>query len=215
MTIMVVDDEKKIVNIISSYLKIEGFHVIPVYNGEDALREFENTRIDLVILDWMIPKIDGIDVCKYIKSISSCKVIMLTAKTQTEDELTALYTGEDDYVKKPFDIRVLMMRVKKLLGSDNEIKVSDIKISLREQKAYKHGQNLNLTKIEFDLLSCFMKNKGVILSRDRLVDLVWGVGYEGDHRTVDTHIRRLRCKLGEDVIKTYRGIGYSMEGDVD
>lgn len=214
MTIMVVDDERKIVEIISSYLRKEGFDIIYAFNGEEALKKFEHSKIDLIILDWMIPQINGIDVCKYIKNINSCKIIMLTAKTQTDDELNALNIGADDYVKKPFDIRVLMMRVRKLLGVDNEFRVKDIKLNIKNKQVYKGDNRLILTRIEFNLLSCFIKNKGIILSRDRIIDLVWGA-YDGDYRTVDTHIRRLRSKIGDNIIKTYRGMGYSIEGDLD
>lgn len=214
MTIMVVDDERKIVEIISSYLRKEGFDIIYAFNGEEALKKFEHSKIDLIILDWMIPQINGIDVCKYIKNINSCKIIMLTAKTQTDDELNALNIGADDYVKKPFDIRVLMMRVRKLLGVDNEFRVKDIKLNIKNKQVYKGDNRLILTRIEFNLLSCFIKNKGIILSRDRIIDLVWG-SYNGDYRTVDTHIRRLRSKIGDNIIKTYRGMGYSIEGDLD
>lgn len=140
---------------------------------------------------------------------------MLTARTQFDDELEALNIGADEYVKKPFDIRVLVMRGKKLLNLEKNFRFKNIDINFESQKVYRDGENLNLTKIEFELLKCFVKNKGIILSRGKIIDLVWGVDYDGDPRTVDTHIRRLRRKIGEDVIKTYRGIGYSLEGEIN
>ena len=211
MNILVADDEEKMVKILATYFKKEGFNVFTAYDGEEAINICISNNIDLAILDWMMPKVDGIEACKYIKDTSSTKVLMLTAKSQSDDELEALNCGADDYVKKPFDTRVLILRAKKLIGSNTEISAGDLKVNLDEMKVYKDGQTLQLTKIEFELLRTFINNKGIILSRDKLIELIWGIDYEGDYRTVDTHIRRLRTKIGEDIIKTYRGIGYSLE----
>lgn len=211
MNILIADDEQQMVKILSAYLKKEGFTVFEAKDGEEALAIFEANKIDLAILDWMMPKIDGIEVCKHMKENSQTKVLILTAKGQNEDEIKALHNGADEYIKKPFDPRILMLRVKKLLSVGEDIQVSSIRINEMEKKAYKHKELLPLTKIEYDLLLFFIKNKGVILSRDKLIDIVWGMDYEGDHRTVDTHIRRLRTKIGDDMIKTYRGIGYCLE----
>ncbi len=215
MRIMIVDDERKLVNILKTYFEKEGFNVICSFNGEDAVDKCYSNKIDPVILDWMIPKLSGNEVCKYIKENTSSKVLMLTAKTTTEDEFEALSVGADEYIKKPFDIRVLIMRVNKLLNLHKEIGFKDIRINIKDKRVYKDDRNLNLTKLEFDLLSYFIKNKGIILSRDRIITSVWGSDYEGDYRTVDTHIRRLRNKIGEEIIKTYRGMGYTLGVDVD
>lgn len=211
MNVLIADDEKQMVKILASYFNKEGFNTFEANNGEEALEIFHKNKVDLAILDWMMPKINGIEACKYIKDNSNTKVLILTAKSHNDDEVVAFNCGADEYIKKPFDPRILLIRSKKLMNMDNEIHFNDIKININESKAYKGQLNLNLTKIEFDLLTCFSNNKGIILSRDKLIDLVWGVDYEGDYRTVDTHIRRLRRKIGEDVIKTYRGIGYCME----
>ena len=211
MTILIADDEPQILKILSAYFKNEGFDVLTANDGQEALDIVESTKIELAILDWMMPKIDGIDVCKYIKDNSQTKVLILTAKGQNQDELKALYTGADDYIRKPFDPQILLLRAKKLMNSSKEIKVSDIRIMESEKKAYKHEEQLQLTKIEYDLLLFFSRNKGVILSRETLIDRVWGMDYDGDPRTVDTHIRRLRTKIGTDIIKTYRGVGYCLE----
>lgn len=211
MTILIADDEPQMVKILSTYFKSEGFDVLTANDGKEALDVFESTKIELSILDWMMPKIDGIEVCKYIKDHSETKVLVLTAKGQTEDEIMALDSGADEYIKKPFDPQILILRAKKLMSISEEIKVRDITIKENEKKAYKREEPLQLTKIEYDLLLFFIKNKGVILSRDRLIDIVWGLDYEGEHRTVDTHIRRLRTKIGTDLIKTYRGVGYCLE----
>ena len=215
MKILIVDDEEKLLKILKKYFEVEGFSVETALDGEEAIYKIDENKIDLVILDWMIPKISGIEVCKYIKENTNAKVLMLTARTQFDDELEALNIGADEYVKKPFDIRVLVMRGKKLLNLDKNFRFKNIDINFESQKVYRDGENLNLTKIEFELLKCFVKNKGIILSRGKIIDLVWGLDYDGDPRTVDTHIRRLRRKIGEDVVKTYRGIGYSLEGEIN
>lgn len=215
MKILIVDDEEKLLKILKKYFEVEGFSVETALDGEEAIYKIDENKIDLVILDWMIPKISGIEVCKYIKENTNVKVLMLTARTQFDDELEALNIGADEYVKKPFDIRVLVMRGKKLLNLEKNFRFKNMDINFESQKVYRDGENLNLTKIEFELLKCFVKNKGIILSRGKIIDLVWGLDYDGDPRTVDTHIRRLRRKIGEDVIKTYRGIGYSLEGEIN
>lgn len=213
MNVLIADDEPQMVKIISAYFKKEGFVVFEAQNGQEALDIFECEKIQLAILDWMMPHINGIDVCKYIKANSSVKVLLLTAKSQGEDEIEALNSGADEYIKKPFDPRILLIRAKKLVGYDDKIKASNLQVDKEQKKAYKGQELLSLTKIEYDLLLAFIQNIGIILSRDRLIDMVWGMDYEGDYRTVDTHIRRLRSKIGEEHIKTYRGIGYSMEVD--
>ncbi|MFJ7936268.1 response regulator transcription factor [Sporosarcina sp. NPDC096371] len=215
MAILIADDEPQMVKILSAYFKKEGFNVLTANDGQEALDIFESTKIELAILDWMMPKIDGIEVCTYIKDNSDTKVLILTAKGQTEDEIKALHSGADDYVRKPFDPQILLLRAKKLMNHSEEIKISDIRIMEHEKKVYKHEEPLQLTKIEYDLLLFFSRNKGVILSRDKLIDVVWGLDYDGDPRTVDTHIRRLRTKIGTDVIKTYRGMGYCLEVKAD
>lgn len=211
MNILIADDEPQKVKILSAYFKEEGFNVLGARDGQEALNIAESTKIDLAVLDWMMPKIGGIEVCKYIKGNSQTKVLILTAKGQHEDEIKALNGGADEYIKKPFDPRIVILRAKKLLNIGEEIKFRGIRIKENEKKAYKSNEPLQLTKIEYDLLLFFINNRGVILSRDRLIDIVWGMDYEGDHRTVDTHIRRLRTKIGDDLIKTYRGIGYCLE----
>ncbi|MFN1988791.1 response regulator transcription factor [Clostridioides difficile] len=180
-------------------------------NGEEALDIFYENKIDLAILDWMMPIIDGIEVCKEIKENSNTRVLMLTAKSQSEDEIEALNIGADEYIKKPFDPRVLIIRAKKLINYKNTINIKDLKIDFGSSKVFKGDKELLLTKKELELIRCLINNKGMVLSREKLLDLVWGLDYEGDFRTVDTHIRRLRVKIGEDIIKTYRGLGYSLE----
>lgn len=213
MRVLIADDEKDMVKILDAYFKKEGFETILAYDGECALELLSSNKVDLAILDWMMPQINGIEVCKYIKENSDTKVLMLTAKVQNEDEIEALSCGADEYIKKPFDPRILIIRAKKLLDFSEGVRFKDLEINLRSKKVYKNNEHLNLTKIEFELLVCLMRNKGIILSREKLLDLVWGIDYEGDYRTVDTHIRRFRSKVGDEIVKTYRGLGYSLEED--
>lgn len=211
MKVLIADDEISMLKILEAYFKKEGCEVFTAKDGQEALDLFYDNKIDLAILDWMMPKIDGIKVCKEIKGNSNTKVLMLTAKSETEDEIDALSYGADEYVRKPFDPRILIIRAKKLIGNNEIFRIKDLKIDFKASKVHKGSDELNLTKKELELLKCFTSNKGVILSREKLLDLVWGMDYYGDDRTVDTHIRRLRSKIGEDAITTHRGIGYSLE----
>lgn len=211
MNILVADDELSMLKIIEAYLKKENFNVLTASDGEEALEKFYENKIDLAILDWMMPNIDGIKVCKRIKEKSDTKVMMLTAKGQVDDEIDALNIGADDYMKKPFDPRLLIIRVKKLIGYNDIFKLKNLKVDLKQQKAFKDDKDLGLTKTEFELLKTLVNNKGSILPREKLLDLVWGMDYYGDLRTVDTHIRRLRSKIGEEYITTHRGLGYCLE----
>ena len=211
MNILVADDELSMLKIIEAYFKKEGFNVLTSMDGEEALEIFYENKIDLAILDWMMPNIDGIEVCKQIKENSNTKVMMLTAKGEVDDEIDALNIGADDYVRKPFDPRLLIIRAKKLIGYNNIFIIENLKVDFKQQKAFKENKELGLTKTEFELLKTFINNKGSILSREKLLDLVWGMDYYGDFRTVDTHIRRLRTKIGEELIVTHRGLGYSLE----
>ncbi|WP_459502971.1 response regulator transcription factor [Bacillus sp. C1] len=213
MKVLIADDEQDMLKILKAYFEKEGFQVLLAKDGEEALEIFYEEKIDLAILDWMMPKQNGITVCQEIKKNSSVKVLMLTAKSENEDELNALQSGADEYVKKPFHPGILIARAKKLLGQDNVIQVQDLKIDLTKNKVYKHDKELEITKTEFELMKCFLNHKGTILTRKKLLDIVWGFDYFGDERTVDTHVRRLRKKIGEDVIKTHRGLGYSLEDE--
>lgn len=211
MNILIADDEKSMTNILKIYFEKENFTTFIANDGDEALNIFYENKIDIAILDWMMPKINGIDVCKEIKKISDTKVVMLTAKGENDDEFLALESGTDDYIRKPFDPRILILRVKKLINVESMISFLNFKIDLNGKKLFKDNEDLNLTRREFELLKCFYNNKGKILSRDQLLNLVWGIDYYGDYRTVDTHVHRLRDKIGSELIKTYRGMGYCLE----
>ena len=213
MRVLIVDDEQDMLKILKAYFEKEGFQVLLAKDGEEALEIFYEVKIDLAILDWMMPKRNGITVCQEIKKNSSVKVLMLTAKSENEDELAALQSGADEYVKKPFHPGILLTRAKKLLNQDEVIQVQNLKIDLIKNKVYKSDKELEITKTELELIKCFLNHKGTILTREKLLDIVWGFDYFGDERTVDTHVRRLRKKIGEDIIKTHRGLGYSLEDE--
>ncbi len=195
--------------ILKVYFEKEGYTVFLAEDGEKALDIFYQEKIDLAVIDWMMPHVSGVSVCKEIKQKGDTKVLMLTAKSEVENELYALNIGADDYVNKPFHPGILLTRAKKLLKDDQSILFDELKIDLQAKKVFKNDVDLNLTKKEMDLISCFIRNRGKILSRENLLMTVWGIDYEGDDRTVDTHIRRLREKIGGELIQTHRGLGYS------
>ncbi|WMT43127.1 response regulator transcription factor [Paenibacillus sp. D2_2] len=211
MRILIADDEPDMLRILTAYFKKEGYKVFTAENGEEALDIFYREKVDLAILDWMMPKQSGIEVCREIKSRSDKKVLILTAKSEEEDELKALSIGADEYIRKPFHPKILVLRAKKLLDDDKGLLYKSLRIDPEGYKIYKDYVDLQLTKTEFELMYSLVRHKGQILSRQQLLDLVWGLDYFGDARTVDTHVRRLREKVGENVIQTHRGLGYSVE----
>ncbi|MFD0589672.1 response regulator transcription factor [Paenibacillus sp. GCM10027627] len=211
MNILIADDDPDMLNILDAYFKKEGFQTLLARDGEEALRLSAESRIDLAVLDWMMPRTSGVAVCQELKRRQYAKVLMLTAKGEQEDELAALQIGADDYVRKPFEPRILVLRAKKLLQLEDDILLGELRIGMRGGKVYRSGVDLKLTNTEFLLLKCLLQHKGQILNRKSLLDRVWGFDYIGEERTVDTHIRRLREKIGEQWIKTHRGSGYSLE----
>ncbi|MFD0693698.1 response regulator transcription factor [Paenibacillus sp. GCM10027628] len=211
MNLLLADDEQLMLQILKAYFLKEGFQILLAQDGEEALDHFYNNHIDLAILDWMMPKRNGIEICQEIKKTSRTKVLLLTAKGNPEDEFLALKSGADDYVRKPFDPRILILRAKKLLQLASKISIGDVTIDLEGQKVYRGGEDVLATHKEFQLMKYLVINKGQIVTRKMLLDQVWGFDYFGEERTVDTHIRRLREKIGEHRIKTYRGMGYCLE----
>lgn len=209
MNILIADDELAMLKILQNYFQREGFTVFTATNGEEALAIFYQEKIDLAILDWMMPKKDGLMVCREMKQTQKIKVLLLTARDTGEDEFQALAEGADDYVNKPFYPKVLIMRAKKLLQIEAIQQLQNVSFDVTSKRVWRAGIEIELTKTEFELLRVFSQNRRQILTRDQLLDLVWGLDYMGDARTVDTHIRRLREKIGENIIQTHRGIGYS------
>lgn len=217
--VLVVEDEKNIRSIIKDYLIKEGLEVIEAQNGQDALKLFGEYHFDLIILDVMMPIIDGWTVCKKVREKSNVPIIFLTARAGEEDELMGFTLKADDYVKKPFSPAVLMMRVKKILQSkigeaDSEIiKRGAMELDKEAMKVRLDGNLVELTTKEFQILCYLVEHEGIVLSRDRILDYIWGYDFVGDIRVVDTHIKKIRKALGEYayIIRTIFGAGYKFE----
>lgn len=218
--ILVVEDEYSINDAVTFALRKEGYDVRSVYNGKNALERFNEFKPNLVLLDLMLPDMDGFEICKEI--YNKAYVIMLTARGEIIDKVLGLELGADDYIVKPFEIKEVLVRIKAVFrriekGLDRDFieeKKEIIKIYPRDRRVIKEGNEVALRRKEFDLLNFLNSNRGIVFSRDDLLEKIWGYDYEGDTRTVDVHIRRLREKLNEDkdnsVIETVFGVGYVM-----
>lgn len=217
--ILVVDDEWKIRKLIKDYLVREGYSVDEAGDGEEGLDLFFQTTYDIVILDIMMPKIDGWSVCRKIREESQVPIIMLTARADESDQLFGFELETDEYMIKPFNPKLLVAKVKALLRRDGKIvdktylEFGDLIIDTSKREVKLEDVILELTPKEYDLLYFFIENKGLALSREKILNSVWGWDYFGDSRTVDTHIKRLRKKIGDNFIQTVRGFGYKFEGD--
>ncbi|RLK62596.1 DNA-binding response regulator [Atopobacter sp. AH10] len=226
--ILVVDDEKPISDIIKFNLEKEGYEAIAAYDGQEALEKFEAEQPDLIVLDWMLPKIEGLEVCREIRKTSNVPIIMVTAKDSEIDKVLGLEIGADDYVTKPFSNRELIARVKANIRraqvpvedeNDNETSVIEIGVLAIHEDAYsvtKRGEEVELTHREFELLHYLAKHIGQVMTREHLLQTVWGYDYFGDVRTVDVTIRRLREKIEDSPshptwIMTRRGVGYFLK----
>lgn len=223
--VLVVDDEKLIVKGIKFSLEQEGYQVDCSYDGEEGLKKATENQYDMILLDLMLPKIDGMDVCRQIREFSDVPVIMLTAKGDDMDKILGFENGADDYITKPFNILEVKARIKAILRRNqsvshgkekknkNEYTVAGLCFDFENRSLFVDGKALNLTMKEFDLLELLVKNQGKVYSRENLLNLVWGYEYPGDVRTVDVHVRRLREKIepnpGEPTyVHTKWGVGY-------
>ncbi|GGE67396.1 response regulator transcription factor [Priestia taiwanensis] len=211
MNVLIADDEVYMLKILQAYFEKAGFRTFLAKDGEEALAIFYEETVDLAILDWMMPYKSGMEVCKEIKRSRDVKVLILTAKGEHEDECHALEAGADEYVRKPFDPQVLLLRAKKLIQRTDCVYIRNMRIDFTGKKVWLHDMDVQITNKEFQLLKILYEHKGQILTRDTLLDRIWGFDYEGDERTVDTHIKRLREKIGAHWIKTHRNMGYSFE----
>ncbi|WP_010252297.1 response regulator transcription factor [Acetivibrio cellulolyticus] len=219
MKILIADDEARMRKLLSDFLKKEGFQVLEAKNGKEALDIFNSDQsIDLIILDIMMPELDGWSVCRQIRKSSRVPVIMLTARSDESDELFGFDLGADEYITKPFSPMILVARVQALLrrsgNAEYSTKLFDgLEINEIGRDVYIDGVKLDLSPKEFELLVFLADNKGIALSRDQILNSVWDYDYFGDARTVDTHIKKLRLKLGDkgDFIQTVRGLGYKFE----
>lgn len=210
-TILLCEDESSMRRILCKFLLNEGYKVIEAADGEEALNQFYQSKIDLVVLDWMMPKVSGIEVAKQIKAERNVPIIMLTARNLPEDEISALVLGIDDYLSKPFQAKVLLTRIAKLLGIVNQIIKERLLLIPKENSVLVDGTILRLTRKEYSLLYYLYQNKGQVVTREQLLLSVWGMGTDKDERTVDSFIRILRGKLGKEFIKTVYGMGYQFE----
>ena len=217
--ILVVDDESRMRKLVSDFLHHEGYGVVEAEDGEKAVDIFfEQGDIALIILDVMMPKMDGWQVCREIRRHSEVPIIMLTAKSDEKDELQGFELGVDEYISKPFSPKILMARVEAILRragatGDDSFEVGGIKIDKASHEVIIDGKPVELSVKEFELLLYFMTNKGIALSREKILNNVWNYDYFGDARTIDTHVKKLRAKMGSkgDLIKTIWGIGYKFE----
>lgn len=222
MKILVVDDEKLLVKGIKFNLEQEGYQVITAFDGEEAVRLAHDDSINLILLDLMLPKIDGFTACREIRSFSNVPIIMLTAKSEDVDKILGLEYGADDYITKPFNIREVTARIKAILrrinpspkGDSGKVMVSgDITLDYNFRRAIVGDRIIELTSKEFDLLELFLKNPDKVYTRENLLDMLWGIGYPSEERTIDVHMRRLREKIEENpaepkYLKTKWGVGY-------
>ncbi|MBV4419403.1 response regulator transcription factor [Clostridium tyrobutyricum] len=219
-TILIVDDEERMRLLMEAYLKKDGMKTVLAENGKDALDKFEKYEVDLVVLDIMMPLMDGWTVCRKLRETSNVPIIMLTARAEDEDQLLGFQLGTDSYVTKPVSPSILVARIKALLkraysDAENGEKNNYDGLCMNEEahEVKINEDDIYLSPKEFELLCYLIKNKNIVLTREKILDYVWGLDYYGDLRTVDTHVKRLREKLGDKayLITTIRGVGYKFD----
>ena len=221
LKVLVVDDEARMRKLVRDFLTVKGFLVVEAGDGEEAIDIFfEQKDIALILLDVMMPKMDGWEVCRTIRKYSQVPIIMLTARGEEQDELQGFSLGVDEYISKPFSPKLLVARVEAILRrsstmSQEVIDVGGIHIDKSAHQVLVDGKNVDLSYKEFELITYFAENQGIALSREKILNNVWNYDYFGDARTIDTHVKKLRSKLGDkgDYIKTIWGMGYKFEVD--
>ena len=217
--ILVVDDESRMRKLVKDFLQREGYSVLEAGDGMEAMDIFYEQKIDLVILDVMMPRMDGWQTCREIRRDSTVPIIMLTARSEERDELQGFELGVDEYISKPFSPKILVARVgallKRIYGTDAEEKMEagGIELDKAAHQVQVDGKSIDLSYKEFELLTYFLENQGIALSREKILNNVWNYDYFGDARTIDTHVKKLRNKLGDkgNYIKTIWGMGYKFE----
>jgi DNA-binding response OmpR family regulator len=225
---MVVEDDPNLLNALAYNLGREGYTVITAADGEQALETARREKPNLIILDIMLPRLSGLEVCRILRHEMTFPILMLTARAEETDKIVGLELGADDYMTKPFSIRELLARVRAVLRrsdmtravpalAESTLKIDDLEIDPARHRAARRGEALDLTPKEFDLLAFLARNKGFVFSREQLLEKVWGYDYAGDTRTIDVHVRWLRRKIEADPQRprhliTIRGIGYKLEG---
>ncbi|MBH5319893.1 response regulator transcription factor [Paenibacillus sp. GSMTC-2017] len=224
-TILVVEDEPILREIIKDYFVNEGYMVLEASDGKEGLTLFQDNQVDLIVLDIMLPEVDGWSVCRRIRKTSDVPIIMLTARVDEDDTLLGFELGADDYVTKPYSPPVLLARAKRLLdsratktteSSEETVAYNGIRMHIPSRTITVDGENSNLTYTEFEILHYLMLNKGIVVTREQLIMKIWGYEYAGDERTINTHIRNLRCKLGNKskMISTVVRTGYKIDASL-
>jgi two-component system OmpR family response regulator len=227
-TVLIVEDDRALLDVLKFNLTKEGYHVITALDGSQALEAARQSQPDIILLDVMLPKIDGFEVCRILRHEMTTPILMLTAKDSEIDKIVGLEVGADDYLTKPFSMRELLARIRAMLRRSEMvetkpavqemlIRVGDLEIDKMRHQASARGLALKLTTMEFNLLLFLAENKGIVFSREQLLENVWGYDYQGETRTVDVHVRWLREKIETDPGKpeyliTVRGVGYKLEG---
>jgi DNA-binding response OmpR family regulator len=220
--ILIADDEERICKIVERYGEFEGYKVVTVSDGMQAVEAVKREKFDIILLDVMMPELDGFSAAKKIRKESDVPIIIISARTEEYDKIHGFEIGADDYVTKPFSVKELMLRIRAVLnrkkGSENRNEVYEngrLKIDFTARLVYIDGERIELSPKEYELLNFMVKNKGIALSREKFINEVWGYDFFGDDRTLDTHIKLLRKKLGslEILIATVRGVGYRFEAE--
>lgn len=216
--ILIIEDERQIARFIELELKHEGYAVDIAYDGREGLKKIESSHYDLVLLDIMLPGLNGMEVCRRVRQFSNVPIIMLTARDDTTDKVMGLDMGADDYMTKPFAIEELLARIRvirrKSVSNKNtkSLRIGELAMDTTSHQVVRAGKSIELTKREYDLLECLLNNKGIVLTRNQLLEKVWGYYYEGDTNVVDVYIRYLRSKIDDGyegkLINTVRGVGY-------
>lgn len=215
ISILIAEDDDKIRRLLKDYLINEGYEILEASNGKQALELFYSNKFHLILLDVMMPFYSGFEVLKEIRRISDVPCAFITARSEEYDQLEGFNIGADDYILKPFSPKIIVAKINKLLERtgkfENNFIYKNLNIDFLKNKVLIDNTVTELSPKEFELLITFIQNKNIVLSRERLLDKVWGYEYDGDLRTVDTHVKRVRKKIGENFIKTIRGIGYIFE----
>lgn len=217
---LIVEDDVNIAELLKIYLQKDGFETENAYDGQKAVEQFERFRPDIILLDIMLPVMDGWQVCREIRAYSKVPIIMLTAKSDERDELLGFELGVDEYISKPFSPKILVARVEAILrrtvpAAESIVEAGGIRLDKQAHSVTVEGTPVDLSYKEFELLAYFMENKGIALSREKILNSVWNYDYFGDARTIDTHVKKLRSKMGDkgELIKTIWGMGYKFEED--
>ena len=220
--ILIIEDERAIVRILELEMTYEGYTFDSAYDGNEGLEKFHSSQYGLILLDLMLPEVSGMEVCRKIRKISMVPIIMLTARRDITDKVTGLDLGADDYITKPFEMEELLARIRAGLrhsqirmAESKQLALADLTINLLTREVLKQEDSIDLTKTEYELLEYLMLNKGLVLTRDQIIEQVWGYDFEGDTNILDVYIRYLRSKIdypyGSKLIQTIRGVGYTLK----